>query len=285
MADVPAPRPDRSPAVGRAALDRVLARAAELQMQVGDDVEGSLSETQLIELGKEAGLSPAYLKQALAEERSRVEVIEESGWVAGITGPGKVSASRTIRGRPAQLLAALDAWMDAEECQRVRRRFADRILWEPRNDFRAQVARGIQGRGRTLSCATEVAATVVALDDQRTLVRIDADVSGQRQNRLRLGALTTGVGTTGGVFLGAMALVAHTAAAVALGVAAAPLALGAAVAYGVARGHRPTAHRAQLAIEQLLDRLEHGEMRIKQPSLIDALADAAAKALRPPAPR
>jgi len=283
MADVPAPRPDRTPAVGRAALDRVLARAAELQVQVGDDAEGALSEAQLIELGKEAGLSPEHLRQALAEERSRVHVVEERGWLASITGPGSVSASRTIRGRPADLLAALDAWMDKEECQRVRRRFPDRITWEPRQDLRAQMVRGLNGRGRTLSCTTEVAATAVPIDEQRTIVRIDADVSARRQSRLRVGGLTAGVTVAAGGAIGTMAVVAHAAAIAVAGVMALPVAAGVGAAYMLARGHRATAQRAQLAIEQLLDRLEHGELRAKPPSLIDVLADAAAKAIRPPA--
>ncbi len=284
--DVPAPRPGGPPAsLSRGALDRVLARAAELQASGGDDVEGSLSEAQLIDLGREVGLSPAHLRQALAEERSRVHVTEEAGWVASVAGPGTVTASRTIRGAPAELLSALDAWMEKEECLRVRRRFADRVTWEPRTDFRAQITRGINGRGKALTTVDEVAATVVALDAGQTLVRLDADVSGGRRTRLRVGGTTAGVTAAAAGALGTMALVAHAAVIAVVGVAALPVAVGVAAGYMVASGHRRTAQRTQLALEQVLDRLEHGGIRTKPPSLMDVLADAAAKAIRPPASR
>ena len=45
-----------------------------------------MTEDQLVELGKEVGLSAELLRQALAEERSRTLLPAESGWLAGITG-------------------------------------------------------------------------------------------------------------------------------------------------------------------------------------------------------
>ena len=59
--------------VSRLALERVLARAAELQGAAGDDSESreALTEGQIVELGKEVGLSAPFLRQALAEERAR----------------------------------------------------------------------------------------------------------------------------------------------------------------------------------------------------------------------
>jgi len=62
--NLPSARLDRS------SLERVLARAAELQSTSGDTVE-EFTEEQLLELGREVGLSPQNLRQALAEERTR----------------------------------------------------------------------------------------------------------------------------------------------------------------------------------------------------------------------
>ena len=73
---------DRSKAVvTRAALERVLARAAELQNASGDDTERpeTLTEAQIEELGKEVGLSAQHLRQALAEERARIQPILATG--------------------------------------------------------------------------------------------------------------------------------------------------------------------------------------------------------------
>ena len=60
--------------VTRGALERVLARAAELQGASGDETDAAdnLTDEQVLELGKEVGLSPEHIRQALAEERSRL---------------------------------------------------------------------------------------------------------------------------------------------------------------------------------------------------------------------
>ena len=137
--------PDNLPAkppLDRTAIERVLARATELQASnAGRDQSGMLTEAELIEIGKEAGISREVLTQALAEERSRVIVPEESGFVASITGPAVATASRTVRGSAADILATIDSWMQGEECLRVQRRFPDRITWE-RHDFSQSIPSG-----------------------------------------------------------------------------------------------------------------------------------------------
>src|SRR5687767_12944961 len=118
----------------RAALDRVLGRAAELAVASPDSLE-SLTEERVIEIGKEVGISEPHLRQALAEERTRLVVPEEPGIVAQYFGPGTASATRTVRGKPEAVLAALDRWMLNEECLQVKRRFPDRITWDARRDL------------------------------------------------------------------------------------------------------------------------------------------------------
>src|SRR5689334_18440743 len=97
------------PVLGRAALERVLARAAELQASSaqGDEV-GGFTEEQLIELGREVGLPVEHLRQALAEERAHVDLPEESGVYASLLGGGALGAGRTVPGSPASVLAKLD---------------------------------------------------------------------------------------------------------------------------------------------------------------------------------
>src|SRR4029078_7518246 len=77
---VPAVVTGKQTLLDRQALERVLARAAELQgasaMPESSDL---ISESQLIDIGNEVGLNPATLNQALAEERTRINVPEERG--------------------------------------------------------------------------------------------------------------------------------------------------------------------------------------------------------------
>ena len=89
--------------VDRAALERVLARAAELQTGSGEgsDPGDALTESQVVDLAKEVGLSPIHVRQALAEERTRVAVVpDDTGIAASVLGVGRVRASRVVPGTP-----------------------------------------------------------------------------------------------------------------------------------------------------------------------------------------
>ena len=256
--------PARRP-IDRAALDRVLARAAELQIDAGMPAEGALTEEQLVELGREVGLAPEYLRQAISEERTRVAAPAESGVMGRVFGSSVASAMRVVPGNPEQVLAALDRWMDKEECLQVKRRFTDRIVWEARRDIVGSIRRGfnIGGRGYHLSRADDVAATVLPAEPGRSMVRLDATLGDARGQRVAgsVGTLAGGAAVTG-VFavLGVMLPVALIPAIVALP-----------GAWLIARGHSETVHRAQLALEQVLDRLEYGELEARSQSLLSML--------------
>ena len=66
--------PATQPPIDRAALERVLARAAELQARIGDAPD-NMSEAELMALGNEVGIGTDVLRQALAEERTRAYAI------------------------------------------------------------------------------------------------------------------------------------------------------------------------------------------------------------------
>jgi hypothetical protein len=181
-----------------------------------------------------------------------------------------VGATRTVSGRPREILDAIDAWMQREECLQVKRQFPDRIVWEARRGLVGTVRRALNvgGRGYALARAHEVAATAVPVDASRTIVRLDADLAPFRSSLARQGAGATAVGAAAGGVLVAL----HFAVAV----AAAPVLLAGAGAFYLARGvNARTAAAAQLALEQLLDRLERGGITRGQPSILSVLAAAA----------
>ena len=120
QAPLPAPVGGKQTLLDRQALERVLARAAELQGTAAIPESSDLiSETQLLEIGKEVGLSAATLNQALAEERTRINVPEERGLIAQIAGAGYATATRTVAGNARDILPAIDAWMVRDECLQV----------------------------------------------------------------------------------------------------------------------------------------------------------------------
>ncbi|HUR92007.1 MAG TPA: hypothetical protein VMY38_04980, partial [Gemmatimonadaceae bacterium] len=181
----------------RAALDRVLARAAEIQLAgaVGETSE-SISEADIIEIGKEVGLSPGVLRQALAEERTRIALMEEGGLVAKVAGPRTAYGSRTVTGNPSEILAALDTWMIGKECLQVQRRFGERVVWEPARGLWSGIKKSVnvQGRGFDLCRASCVAATVSEVATGRTHVRMDADLTPSRTARVRGASALVGMG-------------------------------------------------------------------------------------------
>jgi hypothetical protein len=264
---VPATAPASSPAVrqtllDRQALERVLARAAELQgagaLPASSDL---ISESQLLEIGSEVGISSAMLNQALAEERTRVTVPEERGLVAQIAGASFATATRTVPGTPRDVLATIDAWMQRDECLQVQRRFSDRITWEPQRGLFGKLRRtvNVSGRGYYLMDAGQVSATVLPVDASRVVVRLDADISASRSRRVGMGGFVATVGAVASGVLGLGLVVAHLPLVIAAGAAVLPFAGGSLAAYRLARTHRTVLSSAQLALEQVLDRLEHGE--------------------------
>lgn len=256
----------------RSALERVLARAAELQAGELDPGE-QVSEDRLLEIAKEVGLSPHHMHQALAEERTRVAPPDEVGLLARFAGVARVVATRVVTGVPSEVLASLDTWMQHEECLAIKRRFPDRIVWEERRGFWTQVRRGMGGRRYVLAQAHDVGATVVGVDERRSLVRLEADLSNVRAGRLAGAGAATVFGIAAGGTL--LALGFFPLAAIA------PVVVGTAAGYGSARSHRAVAARAQLALEQVLDRLQTPEPPTPRPlgMAIEALVDRATRGL------
>lgn len=282
MPDVPSsssPKPPVQPAgarstsagLDRLSLERVLARAAELQSGAGEPDE-NFTEEQLIELGREVGLSPQSLRQALAEERTRSIVPdEERGLSASVFGPSRIRAARTVSGKASDVLATIDRWMQREELLVVKRHHTDRIVWEPRRDFLVEIKRAFRvgGRDYALSKAFEVAVTVLTVDDAHVHVALDANF---RNQRAKSATQMVGSSVVGGV---------ATASLVAINfpvlLAAAPVVLLVAGGFvGTRALHTRIVTRAQLALEQLLDRLERGELAQRGPdSLLGAIVAAA----------
>ncbi len=81
--------------IDRAAVDRVLSRALELQATGTGDGQDALTEAQLLDIARDVGLDPSSLRQALVEERARIAVPGEHGLLAALYGGAFASASET----------------------------------------------------------------------------------------------------------------------------------------------------------------------------------------------
>lgn len=254
--------PEQTPvSLDRGAMERVLSRATEIAAQASDAPDG-MTEAQLLEIGKEVGLSATALRQALAEERTRVVLAEETGTEARVMGPASVAATRAIAHTPDAILGALEEWMRTEYRLIPKRRFGNRRTWEQRTGVFAEIDRSLRGNEAAVALmkSQEVAVTVSPIGDGRTAVRLDADLANQRRARkggaIGMAAAGISIGVVP-VVLGSV-LAPLTMLPLFLVAGALPVVGFAVGAWAYLKGHRQQAERAQLALEQLLDRLEHG---------------------------
>ena len=273
---------DGTPArIDRAALERIIQRAAELQT-AERDIGEHLTPEQVLALGREVGIPGRYLQQALLEERTRIVAAQPAGGWDRIAGPAQVVAQRAVPGRVETTEAALVEWLETNELFCVQRRQPGRITWEPLGGVAAAVRRSTAAFGRgsrtfMLNRADTVSATILALEDGWCHVTLMAEARQARAGLVGGGAAVAGAGVVASgilVVLGAL---------LPLALIPAPVALG--VGYAVARRYGPTLARIQLGLERALDELEQSpphpaRLPPRGPGLLGLIAEEIRRSLR-----
>jgi len=239
----------------RAALERIIQRAAELQAGEMDTGEG-VTEQDLLKLGAEVGIPGRFLRQALYEE-TRGGAERAGSVFARWAGPKQVGAARVVPGEKATIEQALEAWMTDTEALAVKRRLPDRTLWEAQQGLFAQMRRGLalDGKSYHLARALEVSVSVTSLEDGYCHVALSADVSNTRRGALWGAGSVTVAGALSSTGLLAAGILAIPV------IGFVPLALAAGIGATIPRVHHRAAERIHLALEQVLDGLERGEIR------------------------
>lgn len=234
----------------RAALERILQRAAELQ--AGErDLGEQLSPDDVLALGREVGIPQRYLQQAMVEERARIVSAALGGTWDRIAGPGQVLAQRVVPGESGRVAESLTEFLEEHEPVHLRRRQPGHLLFEPVSGFQAAIRRSTQAFGRKpflLSGVSSVTAAFTQLEAGYTHVALQADLRAMRSGFVGGGAAmaTTGLAaTTVLLVLSAFPLV-----------ALAPLPLGLGAGWAVMRQFSGRVPRVQLGLECALDHLE-----------------------------
>lgn len=269
--------------IDKKALERIVRRAAELQAGSAEIGEG-LTSKEVLALGKDVGIPEGYLRQAMLEEQTRTADEGAIGTWAWITGPRSIAATRVVPGERAAVERALNRWMMDEELLQPKRQYADRTTWEPKPGAFASIQRALSGRRRySLASAAQISSQVVPLEPGFCLVRLEADVSQQRRGRISGGIVLTtlGWGMTGAAMLIApplaIAQILTMVPGVGLSIAGA----------AVARTHRGANERVQVGLEQVLDRLERGDIRGSSPASLPfvKIAEEVRKVFENPKPK
>jgi hypothetical protein len=246
-------KPDKP--IDRKALEKIIQRAAELQAdqrELGD----YMSEDEILALGDDVGIPKHLMRQAMLEVRTTTEHPVVGGVVPWLYGPKQVSANRVIRRDAHEVEQELHHWMKEVELLSVKRRFTDSTSWEPKKDVVSKVKRalGTAGTGYKLARAEEIIGEVARLESDTCHVSLVADISNLRRQRITGSVALT---ATGGVM---------TAIGFALGfaeiAALLPIGLGTATGFASTRVRQSEPEKAHVALEQVLDKLQHSEIKL-----------------------
>jgi hypothetical protein len=233
----------------------VFRRAAELEAEQPGE-RNTFDAATLERIATEAGLSPAAVRQAIAELRTGRLPVAQPPERRTPSMPATVVVERRMA-VPAQTVARrLDGYLKGQMF-RVCRRRESLTIWEPARGLAANLARGIdvvdRMRLRRVD-GVEVQIVSEGARDGATYVRIVLDLT-KAHTSARAGRIATGtiggltvVGAAAGVVLGEpLALVLPAAAA-------GPVA---ATFYGTRSTYAKHVKRAVDAVELVLDELEH----------------------------
>ncbi len=267
--------------IDRAALERIIMRAAELQT-AGKDIGDNLSWEEVRQLGKEVGIPDRFLQQALLEEQNRTPAAAASGLTNRLVGPADVTAERVVRGTTGAIERTLLGWIEEQELLTVQRHQPGRIDWEPLPGLQVAFKRSSAafGGGRKpfmLAKAGLVTAIVTELEADYCHVLMRANLGKERNGHLAGGTVLLGGGAIGtGVMVSTGVMLVLTPI---------PIIAGAALAALIWGTYRPTAERTRLGLERTLDHLERGNVKPghqlpeRAPSLLKQVTDELRKAL------
>lgn len=270
MALPPAPRGDSAPGglperrLTPEQMERVIRRAVELQAGASDrSAEEGITETELVRIGREIGVSPQYIQRALAETGAPATT---PALAERVFGPGWVRAERTVPGSAEEVAAQLDHYLTEREWLAPVRRFPGRTTYaKARGGELVRLLRVVEdvagtrqppvGAGFKLKEARQTEVAVQPLEEGYAYVSVAVDLTGHR----------TGWATVGSLVGGGGALTVATALGIAIDPAAALLGLpvlGGGV-WGARAIQLAALNKAQTHLESILDCMERGEPLVR----------------------
>ena len=204
----------RSPRLTSDEVARVLRRAVEIEAadEAASGGPDGYDAAAVEEAAREVGVSPAAVRLAVAELRAGVLPAPvgatrrggRSGRaVARPAGSRIVAQQRLVEPDPAAALALIDRFLRTQMFE-VRRRSGDRTVYRPRKDLVASLRRGLDFAGAIRLDGLQTVTTVVTPADDRTLVRIEAELAASRAGALASGAAAGSAVTLATGLIGAL---------------------------------------------------------------------------------
>ncbi len=237
---------------------RALQRAVTLNHERLDSAAADMSLNELLELGREIGLSSEDVRTAAAMERFD-DFTDRAHRVVRVAGPVVASGQRVVDGEHDDVARRLDEWVRVAHCMKVRERDRDATHWEPAAGLAGSLMRGARSIAGepALEGVKGITTRVAPVGDGRCVVRVEVDPG----SRSRAWYEALGAGGAIGV------------AGVAAAVVTTPLWLllvpvGAVATTGMVINRRRKAAEAEREIQRLMSGVAHGD---RPPSALDAV--------------
>lgn len=204
-------------------LDLIVRRAAEIQNRHGDPGSPLLSEEEVVEIGRQVGLQPDYVRRAMAEVHAESLAPKRP---AGnrildlIAGDSRVEVRRVMAGDPTSIQQRTEKQLREEEKLTALRCRPMRSVWEASGSAMARLERmmNFSGKEYVLADMRQVELAVAEIEPGWTLTTITADVANKRDELLYgAAAAVGGIGTLAAVFSGQESVVLAIVAALLVG--------------------------------------------------------------------
>jgi hypothetical protein len=197
--------------LSREQVELVLRRAADMEAARDgagggrDRTEDELSVTELVRLGREAGLRSDAIMRALADLRRGALAEQHAGGLDRLWGPAEIVISRVVPGPPESVQRSIDRFL-RKQLMTVRRHHGSRVEWERARGLLPGLARSLDFSKRyAFAPVTRIETVVLPETDESTSVTFRIDLSELRRTGL-VGLALRATAAFGVVGLGGAAL-------------------------------------------------------------------------------
>jgi hypothetical protein len=240
-------------------LEPIVRRAAEIQNRRGNPGSQWLTEEEVVEIGRQVGLEPAFVRRAMAEvhAESLAPARPPTNRVLDlIAGESRVEVRRVIAGDPARIHKQVEMQLREREKLTALRRQPLRSVWEASVGVMDRLERFMNfgGKEYALAEARQVELAVAEIEPGWSLATLCADFGNKREDLLYgVGSCVAGAAILAAVFAG------NSASSVLLSVGAFLLAGAACLALAVPWmrwSMRKRSDRVEVILEGVLDRAD-----------------------------
>jgi hypothetical protein len=179
-------------------LDLIVRRAAEIQNKRGSPGSQLLTEEEVVEIGRQVGLEPEYVRRAMAEvhaESLAPTPPPGNRILELLAGDARVEVRRVVAGEPTLLQQQVEMLLrDREKLSALRRR-PTRSVWEASAGIMDRLDRfmNFSGKEYALAETRQVELAVAETEPGWSLVTLAADLANKRDEVLYTAGSCVGV--------------------------------------------------------------------------------------------